>query len=58
MPKQRRKPERWQAIIAEYERSGQSRDEFCKTHKLNREYFGKRQAEDRLVGRDRVLSLV
>ena len=42
MPKQRRSPEQWQAIIAEYESSGLSRDEFCEARKLNLDYFGKR----------------
>jgi len=40
--KKRRSPEQWQAIIAEYKSSGLSREEFCKVHKLNLGYFGKR----------------
>jgi hypothetical protein len=43
MPKKkRRSPEQWQAMIAEYESSGLSREDFCTTHKLNLDYFGKR----------------
>lgn len=43
MPKKmRRSPEQWQAIIAEFESSGQSRDEFCASRNLNLDYFGKR----------------
>lgn len=42
MSKQRRNPEQWQAIIAEYESSGLSREEFCRVHKLHLDYFGKR----------------
>jgi hypothetical protein len=42
MPKQRRNPEQWQAIIADYESSGLSREEFCQARKLNLDYFGKR----------------
>lgn len=42
MPKQRRNPEQWQAIIADYEGSGLSREEFCEARKLNLDYFGKR----------------
>ena len=43
MPKKNyRSPEQWQAIIAEYERSGLSREEFCRTRKLHLNYFGKR----------------
>lgn len=40
--KKRRSPEQWQAIIAEYKSSGLSREEFCKAHKLNLGYLGKR----------------
>jgi hypothetical protein len=40
--KQRRSPEQWQAIIAEYETSGLSREEFCKARRLNLDYFAKR----------------
>jgi len=42
MPKQRRNPEQWQAIIADYESSGLSREAFCQARKLNLDYFGKR----------------
>jgi hypothetical protein len=42
MPKQRRNPEQWRAIIAEYESSGLSREEFCRVHDLHLDYFGKR----------------
>jgi hypothetical protein len=42
MPKQRRNPEQWQAIIADYESSGLSREAFCHARKLNLDYFGKR----------------
>lgn len=42
MPKQRRNPEQWQAVIADYERSGLSREAFCQERKLNLDYFGKR----------------
>ena len=42
MPKQRRTPEQWRAIIADYESSGLSREAFCRTRKLNLDYFGKR----------------
>jgi hypothetical protein len=43
MPKKkRRSPEQWRTIIAEYESSGLSREEFCATRKLNLDYFGKR----------------
>jgi hypothetical protein len=40
--KTRRNPEQWLALIAEYESSGLSREEFCTTRKLNLDYFGKR----------------
>jgi hypothetical protein len=40
--KRRRNPEQWQAIIAEYESSGLSREEFCSARRLNLDYFGKR----------------
>lgn len=42
MPKQRRNPEQWQAIIADYESSGLSREAFCQARNLNLDYFGKR----------------
>lgn len=42
MPRKYRTPEQWQAIIAEYESSGVSREEFCKARRLNLDYFGKR----------------
>ena len=43
MPKKtRRSPEQWQAIIADYQSSGLSREEFCQSRKLNLDYFGKR----------------
>lgn len=42
MPKQRRSLTQWQAIIEEYETSGLTRDEFCRTHGLNTDYFSKR----------------
>jgi hypothetical protein len=47
MPKQRRRPDQWQAIIAEFHSSGLSRDEFCEAHKLNRDYFSKRVRSSR-----------
>lgn len=40
--KKRRSPEQWRAIIAEYESSGLSREEFCVARELNPDYFGKR----------------
>lgn len=42
MSKKYRSAEQWQALIAEYERSGLSREEFCSTRNLNLDYFGKR----------------
>jgi len=53
MPKDvRRSPEQWQVIIAEYERSGLSRRDFCAARKLNAEYFRRRlQAVKRSTSR-------
>ena len=42
MLKKRRSLEQWQAIIAEFERSGLGREDFCRVQKLNLDYFGKR----------------
>ncbi len=42
MSKKYRSAEQWQALIAEYERSGLRREEFCSTRNLNLDYFGKR----------------
>lgn len=43
MPKKkRRSPEQWRAIVAEFESSGLSREEFCVVRNLDLDYFGKR----------------